>query len=80
MGFFSNLFKKKQDKQPEIVVEQKQEVESNDGPICDYCKRSIFGQQKVKTFDNKKYHVKPCWFALRKDALAYATGQVKVSN
>lgn len=82
MGFFKNLFKKKekQIEAVEIKLEEIKQQENSDENTCEYCKRSIFGQQKIKTFNGKKFHVKPCWFKLRKDAQAYASGQATIVN
>jgi len=38
------------------------------GMVCDYCKMSIHDSQKYKTYGGKKFHLKPCWYKLRKDA------------
>ena len=64
MGFFGNLFKKKEKKQ-ELPMEE--EVVSNE-PICSFCNMSIAQTQAVKTYNGKKWHLKPCWREVRKMA------------
>lgn len=56
-------------KEKEQVIEV-EEQEEETGFFCDYCKMSIQEGQRVKTYGGKKFHVKPCWYKLRKDAKA----------
>ena len=63
MRFFSKLFGEKE----ELVEEEVVEVVKLTGHTCDICKMSIQEGQKIKTFDNKKYHLKPCWRNLIKE-------------
>lgn len=53
----------------QIIVEEAEESEET-GFICDYCKMAIHEGQRVKTYGGKKFHLKPCWYRLRKDAKA----------
>ena len=64
MKLFNNFknFLKKDD----IQVEE--QIVNDCNPICDYCGRSIFGEQKVKSFGGKKYHLRPCWRELQKQS------------
>jgi len=63
MKLFKKLFKKKE----EIIPEVKEIIEETPtGLICEMCKESIFGEQKIKTFAGKKYHLKPCFRNLMK--------------
>ena len=59
MGIF-NIFKKKE---KEEVVEIQEEAT---GLICQACNEAIFGEQKIKTFNGKKFHLKPCFRNLMK--------------
>jgi len=61
-----NIFKKKEEV-IEIKEEPKQEIKE-EYPICAKCNMTIFPEQRVKTFDNKKFHLKPCFRELMKDA------------
>ena len=61
-----NIFKKKEEV-IEIKEETKQEIKE-EYPICAKCNMTIFPEQRVKTFDNKKFHLKPCFRELMKEA------------
>lgn len=50
MGFFKNFFKKKVE---EPVIEEIEE----DQDVCEFCGLGIFKEQKVRTFNKKKYHL-----------------------
>lgn len=63
----------------EEPVEEKR-IETGDEPICEYCGRPIFGDQKLKTFQKKKYHVKPCWRKMHKEAPKMVFGQMERSD
>lgn len=61
--FFKNAFKKNiREEEKEIVEEETIDT----GLICKYCERSIFGEQKVRTFGGDKYHV-VCFRKLQKE-------------
>lgn len=67
MGIF-DIFKRKKDK--EINKEElnnKPEDIISTNITCEYCGRDIFGEQKTKTFMNKKYHL-ICFRKLQKEA------------
>ncbi len=64
----------KKDKPSEKVEEVVVEEENQSDLICNYCEKSIYGEQRIKTFDGKKYHLKPCWYKLRKDAVKLSKG------
>ena len=68
MNFLKKLFGKKEEKE-EIVEEEKPEVfyEETD-KVCEWCKMSIYKEQKTKKFDGNHYHLKPCYRQLRKEA------------
>jgi len=65
MKLFKNLFKKKEKEKikKEIIPEETSDL------ICAYCGMGINGEQKIKTFNGKKYHLKPCWRKLQKEAM-----------
>jgi len=69
MGFFSKLFGSKE---PSIVEEDVEEVTQEpeeDGEYkCSFCGMSIASTQQVKTYNGKKWHLKPCWREVRKMA------------
>ncbi len=62
------------------VEEEPKRIPTGDEHICEYCQQAIFGDQKVKTFQNKKYHVKPCWRKMHKEAPKMVFGQMEGSN
>ena len=66
MKWIKNLFNKKETTTKE--VEQTIETLEPTSLICEYCKMSIFENQKIKTFNGKKFHLKPCWYKLLKDS------------
>ena len=78
MGFFSKIFKRqKKEKAKEIredfkptheEVEEFDSMSLEDYPICHSCGLRIIPPQKVTTFNGEKYHVKPCFKKLRKEA------------
>lgn len=57
-------------KEKEQVVEEVEDLGEETSMECDYCKMSIYAGQRVKTYGGKKFHMKPCWYKLRKDAKA----------
>jgi hypothetical protein len=67
-----NIFKKKEEKEFESLEEEankvKEELVKEEYPICAKCNMTIFPEQRVKTFDNKKFHLKPCFRELMKEA------------
>jgi len=67
MGFLKNLFKKKEVLESES---KKQElITIRDGyPVCEKCGLTIGKEQKIKTFNGKKFHLKPCWRNVMKEA------------
>ena len=74
MGFFKNLFQKKEIVE-EVVKEEPAYIPSVESEIkCHSCGMSIFGEQKVKTFGGHKYHLKPCYRQLLKDAMKVYKG------
>jgi len=72
MGFLSKLFKKESKEQPIEEVEQDRDISFKTEPICESCGLGISEEQRVKTFNGKKFHLKPCWRDLRKLAKAQA--------
>jgi len=75
MGFLSKLFKKEVEEEPivvEEVIDEVEQVRDPNEPICESCGLSISGEQRVKTFNGKKFHLKPCWRDVRKLAKAHA--------
>ena len=66
MKFLKRIFVKKQ---KGAALEDKQFEEDIEATslVCEYCKMFIHKDQKVKTFNGKKYHLKPCWRNLQKD-------------
>ena len=64
MGFLDKLFRKKEDQKTEYLHEA---VIDNE-PKCSYCGMGIAETQQVKTYDGKKWHLKPCWREVRKMA------------
>lgn len=76
-----NLFKKEDSKEiesPPIQIEEpKVEIRKpiGDEVICQHCGMPIYGDQKIKTFNSNKYHLKPCFRDLMKEAKRMAMGQ-----
>lgn len=69
MGFFDkffNIFKKKHKEELEKETKIEREILGNE-PICALCENPIFPDQRSKKFQDKIFHVKPCWFQLQKE-------------
>jgi hypothetical protein len=85
MGFLSNLFKKKEvveetEEVEEVVEEPSYKPSSEDFIVCAYCDQEIFGDQRVKSWGGKKYHLKPCWRNLLKNAKQVHSGTQALPN
>lgn len=71
-----NLFKKKEERKIENLEEEVNKLNSElvkeeskqDYPICASCGMPIYPEQRIKTFNNKKFHSKPCFRNLMKEA------------
>ena len=77
MGFLKKLFglEKENKISPDFIGDKEDEMkigticpETTSEIMCEHCHLPIWGNQKIKTFQNKKYHVKPCWRDLQKIA------------
>jgi len=71
MGFLKKLFNKREKEELEDFKEKDicEEVQYRDGdPVCERCGLTIGREQKIKTFNGKKFHLKPCWYKLRREA------------
>ena len=71
MGFLSKLFGKKEvesieEKEQEPVLVENELYEP--GIKCGYCGLGIHGEQQIKTYNGKKFHLKPCFRDMRKEA------------
>jgi len=68
---FLSVFKKEHNLAAieEIVenLEEQREITGNE-PICEVCEQPIFPDQRIKRFQGKTFHMKPCWFKLQKEA------------
>lgn len=77
MGILNRIFGKKEESSidesiEETIEESTEEYEPQEGDlICSQCKMAIHEGQRVKTFNGKKMHMKPCWFKLRKTAKSF---------
>ena len=60
MGLFTKLFEKKK-KKPTEYIEEEEPIVTYEGPVCHHCGMGIYGEQKVKSYGGKKFHLKPCW-------------------
>ena len=70
LGWFDKLlsvFKKEHEKEIVEPLEEQREVIGNE-PICEVCEKPIFPDQRIKRFQDKTFHMKPCWFKLQKEA------------
>ena len=70
MRFLDKLIKvfRKEHKEelPKEPFEQREVT--GDEPICGLCEQPIFPEQRSKKFQDKIFHIKPCWFKLQKEA------------
>ena len=64
---FGRFFKKKKKEEVETKSVEQEKNTTPTGMVCDYCKADIYGEQKIKTVNGKKYHLKPCWRKLFKE-------------
>lgn len=77
MGFFKNLFKKKEKESDEnIVTSLPTDAEfaipiTHGGLICDYCQEEILEHEPRKKFTGKPFHIK-CFRTMKKDAKKFA--------
>jgi hypothetical protein len=84
MGFIDKLksfFKKEQEVIPQVIetapvelVVQEPIISNGQEVICASCGLGITEQQGVKSFNGKKYHSKPCFRNLRRQAEKIAMG------
>ena len=63
MGWLKNIFKKQKVEEVKEVVEEL----DNKNLVCEYCKMSIYGEQKIKTVAGIKYHLR-CYRNMLKEA------------
>ncbi len=75
MGFIKNLFKKKEEKEPEVSFKEKELSETvqyvGGEPVCEKCGLIIGENHKRRTFNGKKFHLS-CFRQVQKEAKVIA--------
>ena len=71
MGFFRKIFSKKKKEEERLEEKPKEEINFKEGEKCDHCKMEIHEGQRSKSYAGKKFHMKPCWFEVRKLAKSF---------